>query len=438
MNGQRRAVALAGLVALSVLLPTLAAPAATATQTTDGVSIDYEGESVTVANGSAQTISGTADVAEGESVEVRIRATGDTQPKFLKTKSPTVDGNGTWSATFDFSEQTAGGTFNVTVEAGDSTANATGEIVACDGDCVEPTPEPDDDVTIDYEGDAVTVANGSTQVVSGTAAEPTGTEIVVSLQSTGDTQPRFFRTSTAVVTEDGTWATAFNFSFLDAGATFSVEASTEDGTHSANADGEVILCDGDCAETPPSDTPTPIPEQTTTETPASNDSEDGPTVELTESVVDTLRGDVAGIELRFDGTDTADVTVGSERAGYELDLQVRDADGDGTATVYFDTELAGREGETVSVSSGDEITVNSEGTVPAALDAGEYSLEVAAGGADGTTDTGTLFVSEAEPTATDSATPTDAPTGGGDVTGLLVSAAIVLGGGGLALVLLRR
>jgi len=49
-----------------------------------------------------------------------------------------------------------------------------------------------------------------------------------------------------------------------------------------------------------------------------------------------------------------------------------------------------------------------------------------------------LFVSEAEPTATDSATPTDAPAGSDGVTGLLVSAAIVLGGGGLTLVLLRR
>ncbi|MFC6737216.1 BGTF surface domain-containing protein, partial [Halolamina salina] len=419
MNGRYRALALAGLVALSVLLPTLVAPAGADTQA--GVGIDYEGESVTVANGSAQTISGTADLPEGESVEIRIRATGDTQPKFFKTESATVDGNGTWSATFDFSEQTAGGTFNVTVEAGDATANATGEIVACDGGCVEPTPEPDDGVAIDYEGDAVTVANGSTQVVSGTAAEPTGTEIVVSLRSTGDTRPNFFRTSTAVVTEDGTWATAFNFSFLDAGATFSVEASTEDGTNSATAEAEVVRCGGDCADTPPSDTPTPIPEQTTTATPGSNGSDEGAAVELTESVVDTVRGDVATIDIRFDGADTATLTVGSEAAGYVLDLQVRDADGDGEATVYFDTELAGREGETVSVSSGDELSVRSEDSLPAALDAGEYDLQVAAAGADGNSDVGTLFVSEADPRATDSTTPTDAPAGNDDVTGLLVS-----------------
>lgn len=438
MNARRCAVALAGLVALSMLVPAALATAGADTQEADGVTIDYEGDNVTVANGSAQTISGSADLAEGETVEITLRATGDTQPRFYKTDSATVDENGNWKAEFDFSDHRPGGTFNVTVEAGDATATATGEIVACDGDCVGGEAEPEDGVTIDYEGDAVTVANGSTQVISGTASEPTGTEIVVTLQSTGDTQPRFYKTDAAVVTENGTWAIAFNFTDLDATATFSVEASTEDGTRSATVKGEVVPCGESCADTPPSDTPTPIPEQTATETPGESETDDGPRVTLTESAVDTVRGDVATVELRFDGTDSATVVVGDEsESGYELEALVRDADGDGSATLYLDTELAGREGDTVSVSSGDEVTVRSETNLDSALDAGEYGLRVLPDGQERYADAGTLFVSEEQATATNSVTPTDAPAGNDKMTGLLVSGGILLGGGGLALVLLR-
>jgi hypothetical protein len=360
------------------------------------------------------------------------------------TKTATVDEDGRWAAVFDFSHQPAGGSFNLTVmsRAVNASVNATGEIVPCDGGCADPKPEPTEVVSIDGENGTVTVANGTTQVVSGTAVQPTGTEIVVRIQSTGDTQPRFLKSSTAVVTQNGTWATSFDFSGRDAGGTFSVEASTEDGAHSATADGEIVRCGESCADTPPTDTPTPIPEQTPTATPTENGSDGGPVVSLRESAVDTVRGDTAAIELRFDGADAAVVVVGSDAAGYELETVVEDADGDGSATLYFDTRLAGRDGETVSVSSGDGVSVRSETPLDAALDAGEYDVGAFPMAQDSFeyTTTGTLFVSEAEPGGADSPTPTatETPTSNDGVTGLLVSAAIVLGGGAVALVLIRR
>jgi hypothetical protein len=442
-----RALALVGLLVLAVLAPSAAASAGVGAQSDDReISIDYEGDAVTVANGSSQVIEGSTDLPPGTELRVTIQSTGDTAPRFYTNPGAVVTRNGTWAVAVDLSEQSAGDTFEVTVSAtdGNVSTSADGEVVACGGDCADPEPEQPDPVTIDHDGENVTVANGSTQVISGTALEPTGTEIVVTVQSIGDTAPRFYMFDSAVVTEDGTWAIAFNFTGQPAGGTFSVEASTEDGSHSTTADGEIVRCGESCADTPPTDTPTPIPEQTPTATPTESGFAGGPAVSLHESAVDTVRGGTATIELRFDGADAAVVVLGGDDAGYELETVVTDADGDGSATLYVDTALAGRDGETVSVSSGDEVSVRSESTLEAALDAGEYDIGAFPMSQDGSeyTVTGTLFIAETSPTPngtpTPTATPSETPAGDDDLTGLLVSAAIVLGGGAVALVLIRR
>ena len=447
MTTRGRALALVALLVLAVLAPSSAASAGVGAQSDDGeISIDYEGDAVTVANGSSQVIEGSTDLPPGTELRVTIQSTGDTEPGFYTNPSAVVTRNGTWSVAVDLSRQFAGDTFEVTVSAADGNVATTakGEIVACDGDCADPAPDQPEPISIDHDGEVVTVANGSTQVISGTALEPTGTEIVVTLQSTGDTQPRFYNNPTAVVTENGTWAVAVDFDEQSAGDTFTVEASTEDGAHRTTADGEIVLCGESCADTPPTDTPTPIPEQTATATPTENSSDAEQAVTLQESVVDTVRGGTATVELRFDGADAAVVVVGGDDAGYELETVVTDADGDGSATLYVDTRLAGRDGETVSVSSGDEVSVRSESTLEAALDAGEYDIGAFPMSQDGSeyTVTGTLFIAETSPTPngtpTPTATATETPAGNDDLTGLLVSAAIVLGGGAVALVLIRR
>lgn len=450
MRTRHRALVLVALLAVSVVAPSAAAAAtgvqSAEVQSADGeITIDYEGDGVTLANGTTQVIEGTTDLPPGTELRVTIQSTGDTAPRFYTNPSAVVTRNGTWAVAVDLSEQSAGDTFVVSVSAEDGNAStrAEGEIVACGDDCADPEPEQPEPVTVDHEGDSVTVANGSTQVISGTALEPTGTEIVVTIQSSGDTQPRFYRFDNAVVTENGTWAIAFNFSAQSAGGTFTVEASTEDGAHSATADGEIVRCGERCADTPPTDTPTPIPEQTPTATPTESGSDGSPTVSLHESAVDTVRGDTAAIELGFDGAEAAVVVVGSEAADYELETIVEDADGDGSATLYVDTALAGRDGETVSVSSGDDVRVESESRIEETLDAGEYEIGAFPVSQDSFeyTTTSTLFVAETSSspgTPTPTATATATPAGSGNLTGLLVSAGIVLGGGAVALVLIRR
>lgn len=321
-----------------------------------------------------------------------------------------------------------------------SVANATAtDATGTDSTATDATTESA--VSIDYEGENVTVANASSQVISGTADAKKGTEVTVRIQSTGDTAPRFFVSTTAVVTADETWATAFDFADFNPGGTFTVTAKIEDTDHSASADGYIVACDSNCTDDPPEDTPTPIPEQTPTATPTEN----APPVALNGSAVSAVRGEVAAVELAFNGADAAVVTIGDEESvNYELQAVVRDADGDGTAVLYFDTALAGREGNPVSVSAGDEVTLRSETDLGSMLAAGSYEVTLHAGeDTDGDPTTlGTLLVQEsADRTPTDGTmTATDVPDQAGpfdNLGGTILSLLLLVGGGVVALLLVR-
>ena len=306
----------------------------------------------------------------------------------------------------------------------------------------------DPGVTVDYEGDRVTAANGTSQVVSGTAEAPVGTEILVRVRSSDDTEPVFLKSKTGVVTETGTWAVAVDFLEQSAGDTFTLTAGTENGSAETEVDGEIVACEGDCAGTPPSDTPTPIPEQTPTSTPTAGP--DSP-VTFGENVFLADSGGVTAVPVTFDGTDTdeAVVVVGNETdSNYELEAVVSDGDGDGEAILYVDTSLAGRGGDTVSTSGGDGVRVESETSLDDTLDPASYDVTLYAGGdRTGTpADVGTLVVQAATtPTVTTDApaTPTDEPSatpegGLGSVpVGGLVSGAFLIGGAVLAAVLLK-
>lgn len=307
---------------------------------------------------------------------------------------------------------------------------------------VGPVAAADPGITVDYDGETVTVANGTSQVVTGTADVPVGTELNVRVRSTGDTQPRFIKTTSAVVTENGTWAAAFDFSRQSPDGTFSLTVLTENGTLSTEVEGEIVACEGDCADPTPAGTPTPRPEQTPTPT---STTEPAPDVELNEAIAVVDRTDVAVLELSFVDTDAATLSLGDETgAGYELNVTVRDADGDGRAIVYVDTALAGHEGRTVSTTEGDSVNVRSETSLESTLEAGEYGIAVYAGEttAGSPTQVGTMVVQPADDGGTTAdPTPTDRPaTSGGfgrSATTLVVSAVFVLGGAVVAFVLLR-
>ncbi|POG57445.1 ArtA-dependent S-layer glycoprotein [Haloferax marisrubri] len=75
-----------------------------------------------VSNAAEQSISGTASVAPGTELTIRVTSDGDTQPRFLKTASAYVQADGTFAAAFDFSEQNINDTFEVEASVDSGTA----------------------------------------------------------------------------------------------------------------------------------------------------------------------------------------------------------------------------------------------------------------------------------------------------------------------------
>lgn len=137
-------------------------------------------------------------------------------------------------------------------------------------------------------------------------------------------------------------------------------------------------------------------------------------VALAESTADVASGGTAELPIRFDGTDRVRVRIGAADAvGFEATATVVDTDGDGRATVLFDTEMAGRTDASsyLSAEGGDvrNATQHSR-TVDSRLDSGNY--EIALGPDDDVRAVGSLYVTEGATTPTDS--PTAATTTAGD------------------------
>ncbi|WP_336023780.1 BGTF surface domain-containing protein [Halobellus salinisoli] len=314
------------------------------------------------------------------------------------------------------------------------------------------TVAADPSVSVDYDGDGVTVANGTSQVVRGTADAPVGTEIVVRVRSADDTQPAFLKTATGVVTENGTWATSFDFERQRANDTFALTARFENGSAEAEVDGEVVACGEDCAETPPSGTPTPIPEQTRTASPT-----DGPSapVAFDENIFLVDRGGVAAIPISFASENGGDeneavIVLGNEsKSNYELEAVVRDGDDDGQAVLYVDTSLAGRSDGTLSTSGGDSARIVSETSLESMLDVADYDVSLYAGSerAGDPVDVGSLVV-QTETTRTSTVTAASGTESSPDrgingiglgplAVGGVVSGAFIVGGALLAALLLK-
>lgn len=89
----------------------------------------HDGDRLTVEPAAGQTIEGRTDLANGTTVSVRLRSSGENP--FLVTRSATVDRSGTFSATFDLSGVPAGTTFRATVHHdGERLMNATATVVS--------------------------------------------------------------------------------------------------------------------------------------------------------------------------------------------------------------------------------------------------------------------------------------------------------------------
>ncbi|SFQ10825.1 PGF-CTERM protein [Halolamina pelagica] len=116
------------------------------TFTVESMSTMFDSEPVQVAAADGQTVTGQTNLAPGTELTVRVRSQ-DTQPGFYDTQTVTVGADGTFTATFDFSEQSTGDKFTASVRATGSTiAQADGEVVEQVGTATA-TPEPTETAT---------------------------------------------------------------------------------------------------------------------------------------------------------------------------------------------------------------------------------------------------------------------------------------------------
>ncbi|ELZ96759.1 hypothetical protein C440_03258 [Haloferax mucosum ATCC BAA-1512] len=116
-----------------------------------------DNDEVNVTNAEDQVISGSSNVAPGTEVTLKAESSGDTQPKFLKTATVYVQEDGTFSASFDFSEQSVGDTFEVTADGG-----------------VAPDETVDGNVLEEVQTETTTTEDNGTDTT--TTEEPTTTE----------------------------------------------------------------------------------------------------------------------------------------------------------------------------------------------------------------------------------------------------------------------
>ena len=107
-----------------------------ATFTVEASATELDADPVEVGAASNQTITGSTNYAPGTELTVRVRSSSDVSPGVFNTDTVTVQPDGTFSAQFDFSEQSAGDTFSVTVRK-DST-----QLISADGEVVESTTTP--------------------------------------------------------------------------------------------------------------------------------------------------------------------------------------------------------------------------------------------------------------------------------------------------------
>ncbi len=85
--------------------------------------LSLDADPINVTASADQSVSGSATVAPGTELTIRVKSTGDTQPRFLKTGSAYVQADGSYSSAFDFSEQKSGDEFTVTVSVDSGTAD---------------------------------------------------------------------------------------------------------------------------------------------------------------------------------------------------------------------------------------------------------------------------------------------------------------------------
>lgn len=120
------------------------------------------------------------------------------------------------------------------------------------------------------------------------------------------------------------------------------------------------------------------PEATDPQTPPAGHA-DGPSPATDSNRTTEHRGDVVAVSLSTAGAANASVSVAAADGGYEANLSLVDADGDGTVVLRWNTYRAGHGGGYEAVGD-DTATILEETTVEGRLPAGRYTVAATADG----------------------------------------------------------
>lgn len=188
-----------------------------------------------------QEIHGETPLAPGTELTVRLLSTNASQP-FVRSGEATVDDDGVFAAAFDLHGVEPTDARLLVLHDGTELVNATVTVEAAEGEHTRSTATAtavsDHGTTLDHEGERVTLANDSGQVVSGSTDLEPGSELDVRIRSVSGDSP-FLMQAETTVREDGTFRATFDLSEVESGTRFTVVVR-HDGERIAEAEGEVV------------------------------------------------------------------------------------------------------------------------------------------------------------------------------------------------------
>lgn len=192
------------------LAATLGVAGASGTVAAADVTFSHDGEVLALPTSSSATVAGEASYGEGVRLTIRLRSTGSSP--FLKQTTARVAGDGSFAATFDMSDIEPGTECTATalwngIEQAETTVRVT---------AVDPA------LSLDVEGETLTLAPADDQSVTGNSALAEGEAVTLRVES--NRGATFREEATATVDPDGSFAAAFDLSDVEAGTLFLVEA----------------------------------------------------------------------------------------------------------------------------------------------------------------------------------------------------------------------
>lgn len=181
--------------------------------------VELDGGNVLTLDGAPeQTISGTAKLDEGETIDVRIKSAGENP--FLVSEAANVSENGQFEATVDLSHVPANTSFTLSVRhGGEQIGSTTGVINVTNqqqrGDKSDNAESNDlqDALTLAYEGEQMELENAGNRTIAGAGDITANHTVRIRLRGSGETP--FLLTEQAEVDRHGNYKAIVNMDELD-------------------------------------------------------------------------------------------------------------------------------------------------------------------------------------------------------------------------------